>query len=40
MRQLLGLIERVRYGEHVPAREEFEAWKRNLDQVHPQEALK
>jgi hypothetical protein len=40
MRHLLGLVERVRYGEHVPAREEFEAWKRNLDQVHPQEALK
>jgi hypothetical protein len=40
MRQLLGLMERVRYGEHVPAREEFEAWKRNLDQVHAQEALK
>lgn len=40
MRELLGLIERVRYGEHVPAKPEYESWKARLDDIEPGEALR
>jgi hypothetical protein len=40
VRELLALVERVRYGEHAPARAEFEEWKARLDQLEPTEVLR
>lgn len=40
IRELLGMIERVRYGEHVPAKPEYETWKARLDAIEPAEALR
>jgi hypothetical protein len=39
LRELLALVEGVRYGRHVPARDEFERWKSSLDRMEPRGAL-
>ncbi len=39
VRELLPLVESVRYGQHVPAEREFEDWKRRLDQIEPRGVL-
>lgn len=39
VRELLPLVESVRYGQHVPGEREFEDWKRRLDQIEPRGVL-
>lgn len=40
VRDLLRLVERVRYGEHAPDQAEFRQWRDELDLLKPEEALK
>ncbi len=40
LRDLLRMIEAVRYGRHVPGQDEFTAWKQQLDLLEPQEVLR
>lgn len=40
VRDLLRLVERVRYGEHRPDGAEFKQWRAELDLLKPEEALK
>lgn len=40
VRELLRLVERVRYGEHAPDGAEFQQWRTGLDALDPREALK
>lgn len=39
VRELLPLVESVRYGQHIPGEREFEDWKRRLDQLEPRGVL-
>ena len=39
VRELLPLVERVRYADHVPARHEFNDWSIKLDRINPQGVL-
>jgi len=40
VRDLLRLIERVRYGDHAPDDAEFRQWRSELEMLDPREALK
>ncbi|MBZ0137445.1 MAG: hypothetical protein K8I27_13845 [Planctomycetes bacterium] len=39
VRELLPLVERVRYADHVPARQEFNDWSLKLERISPQGVL-
>ena len=36
VRELLPMVERVRYADHVPARTEFNDWSLKLERINPQ----
>ncbi len=40
VRTLLPLVERVRYADYRPGREEFQNWQLKVEQVNPAEVLK
>ncbi|MBX3459660.1 MAG: hypothetical protein KF696_06790 [Planctomycetes bacterium] len=40
VRELLGLIERVRYGRHTPDEGEWQNFSRQLDSIEPREVLR
>ena len=39
VRELLPLVERVRYADHMPERAEFNDWSAKLERINPQGVL-